>query len=92
MKQFLAQFNSPPSLTFNPARLLPCCHLTQFVLRQDDTANSLKIDNIVGLFYILLVGLVVAVLVAALEFLYKSQVEARRRNVSPACCMNSTVQ
>lgn len=59
--------------------------ITFLLLRQDDTANSLKIDNIVGLFYILLVGLILAVIVAALEFLYKSQVEARRRNVRRAC-------
>ena len=49
---------------------------------QDDAANSLKLGNVAGLFYILLVGLVLAVVMAVLEFIYKSQMEAKRRNVS----------
>lgn len=35
-----------------------------------------------GIFYILVGGLVLALLMAVMEFLYKSKVEARRRKVS----------
>lgn len=44
------------------------------------TARSL--DNVVGLFYILVGGMVLSLFVAVLEFLYKSKVEASRKQVT----------
>ena len=48
---------------------------------QGDITSSRKLDNVAGLFYILIGGLCLALIVAVLEFLYKSKVEARRKKV-----------
>ena len=61
-------------------------------LIQDDTANSLKLESVAGLFYILVAGLMLALLMASCEFLYKSNLEAHRRkvrqsNVVRQCCV-----
>ena len=49
---------------------------------QGDVASSRKLDNVAGLFYILIGGLCLALFVAVLEFLYKSKVEAKRKKVT----------
>ena len=51
------------------------------MLLQKDAASALKLTNVAGVFYILVGGLVLALLMAVVEFLYKSKVEARRRKV-----------
>ena len=49
---------------------------------QGSTQNALTLSNVAGIFYILISGLGLAMLVSLLEFLYKSKVEARRQKVS----------
>ena len=49
---------------------------------QSEPTNALKLSNVAGIFYILVGGLILALFMAALEFLYKSKVEAGRRQVS----------
>jgi hypothetical protein len=49
--------------------------------KQKDTTNALKLPNVAGIFYILVGGLVLALVMAVVEFLYKSKMEARRRKV-----------
>ena len=52
---------------------------------QQETTSSLKLSNVAGIFYILLAGLLLALLTALVEFLYKSKIDASRRKVSTAC-------
>ena len=49
---------------------------------QQDTTNSLKLSNVAGIFYILIAGLVLALGMAFVEFMYKSRTEAHRRKVT----------
>jgi len=49
---------------------------------QQESTSSLKLPNVAGIFYILIAGLVLALIMALLEFLYKSKVEASRRKVA----------
>ena len=49
---------------------------------QDTGTSARSLDNVVGLFYILVGGMVLSLLVAVLEFLYKSKVEANRKKVT----------
>ena len=53
---------------------------------QKDATSALKLSNFAGIFYILVGGLVLALLMAVLEFVYKSNAEARRRQVTPTGC------
>ena len=53
---------------------------------QKDATSALKLSNFAGIFYILVGGLVLALLMAVLEFVYKSNVEARRRQVTSTGC------
>jgi len=49
---------------------------------QADTSNTLKLADVAGMFYILIGGLVLALIMAVIEFLYKSRMEARRRKTT----------
>ncbi|XP_060535299.1 glutamate receptor 1-like [Cylas formicarius] len=49
--------------------------------KQDSLRNELSLSNVAGVFYILIGGLFVAMAVAALEFCYKSHVEAKRAKI-----------
>jgi len=49
---------------------------------QQETTSSLKLSNVAGIFYILLAGLLLALLTALAEFVYKSKLDASRRKVS----------
>jgi len=49
---------------------------------QQEATSSLKLPNVAGIFYILLSGLCMSLLIAGVEFLHKSRTEARRRRVS----------
>ena len=48
---------------------------------KDASRNALGIANIAGIFYILIIGLVISVIIAAFEILYKARIEARRSKV-----------
>jgi len=48
---------------------------------QQESTSSLKLSNVAGIFYILLAGLLLALLTALVEFLYKSKLDASRRKV-----------
>ena len=52
-----------------------CCTL------QKDATSALKMQNVAGTFYILIGGLILGLLSALCEFLYKSRVEAKKRKV-----------
>uniref|UniRef100_X2AX36 Glutamate receptor n=1 Tax=Capitella teleta TaxID=283909 RepID=X2AX36_CAPTE len=51
-------------------------------VKDQDTTNSLKLSNVAGIFYILIAGLVLALVMAFVEFMYKSRTEAHRRKAS----------
>ena len=51
-------------------------------MMQKEPTSSLQLVNVAGIFYILMGGVVLSLLMAALEFLYKSHVEAKRRKVT----------
>ncbi|TNN25713.1 Glutamate receptor 1 [Liparis tanakae] len=53
-------------------------------LRPQDKTSALSLSNVAGVFYILIGGLGLAMLVALVEFCYKSRIESRRMKVSPA--------
>jgi hypothetical protein len=50
--------------------------------KKQEVTSSLKLPNVAGIFYILMGGLVLALLMATFEFLYKSKVEARRKKTT----------
>ena len=52
-----------------------CCTL------QKDATSALKMQNVAGTFYILIGGLILGLISALCEFLYKSHVEAKKRKV-----------
>lgn len=56
--------------------------LTRF---QETTQNELSLSNVAGIFYILIAGLVLALVVAFFEFLYWSRVDAKKHKVFPLC-------
>lgn len=55
---------------------------------QDKSSQALSLSNVAGVFYILVGGLGLAMLVALVEFCYKSRAEAKRMKVdlSPPHC------
>lgn len=68
-----------------------CCHdylhhdwLTPnpTVLCWQDKTSALSLGNVAGVFYILIGGLGLAMLVALVEFCYKSRLESRKMKVS----------
>jgi len=50
---------------------------------QDKSSQALSLSNVAGVFYILVGGLGLAMLVALIEFCYKSRNEAKRMKVEP---------
>ena len=50
--------------------------------RQDKSSQALSLSNVAGVFYILVGGLGLAMLVALIEFCYKSRAEATRMKVA----------
>lgn len=58
-------------------------HLPHPNFMQDKT-SALSLSNVAGVFYILIGGLGLAMLVALVEFCYKSRTESRRMKVSTA--------
>ena len=45
---------------------------------KDASRNSLGLANVAGVFYILIIGLVISVIIAAFEVLYKARTESKR--------------
>ena len=57
-------------------------NIDMIYLLQQESTNSLKLTNVAGIFYILVGGLTLALVMAVVEFLYKSRMEAQRRKVT----------
>ncbi|XP_077984459.1 glutamate receptor 4-like isoform X2 [Glandiceps talaboti] len=55
--------------------------------KSKDSANALSLNNVAGVFYILVGGLGLAMLVALMEFCYKSRKEARKAKTSLSIAM-----
>ena len=53
-----------------------------FLFPQGSSQSALTLSNVAGIFYILIGGLGLSMVMSLLEFLYKSRVESRRRKVS----------
>lgn len=51
---------------------------------KDASQNSLSIDNFLGMFYILTIGLAISVIIFACEIIYKSKKEAKKAKVKSA--------
>lgn len=69
------------------------------VSRQDKSSQALSLSNVAGVFYILVGGLGLAMLVALIEFCYKSRAEAKKmkvesteQNLSPARNLSQSTQ
>lgn len=59
-----------------------CCKAILLTdLQQETTQNELSLSNVAGIFYILIGGLVLALVVAFFEFLYWSRVDAKKHKV-----------
>lgn len=56
--------------------------LTLPLLFPQDKTSALSLSNVAGVFYILVGGLGLAMLVALIEFCYKSRAEAKRMKVA----------
>lgn len=56
--------------------------LTVSLLFSQDKTSALSLSNVAGVFYILVGGLGLAMLVALIEFCYKSRAEAKRMKVA----------
>ncbi len=52
---------------------------------QDSGTSAHQLENTVGLFYIILCGIVLSLIIAVIEFLYKSKVEAKHKQVIAKC-------
>nr|ARJ36889.1 glutamate receptor 2 [Hirudo verbana] len=50
--------------------------------KKQEATSSLKLSNVAGIFYILISGLVLSLIIAAIEFLHKTRLEAKRRKTS----------
>jgi len=66
--------------------LMCLCDRSQFecfivVSAPQDKTSALSLSNVAGVFYILIGGLGLAMLVALVEFCYKSRIESRRMKV-----------
>lgn len=51
------------------------------MLFQDGTQSALTLQNVAGIFYILIGGLILALVTAVVEFFYKSRVDSRKYKV-----------
>lgn len=76
---------------------LPCPAADpHFVCISQEKTSALSLSNVAGVFYILVGGLGLAMLVALIEFCYKSRAEAKRmkvaknaQNINPTSSQNS---
>lgn len=79
-------------LTFHPCPVAD----PYFVCTSQEKTSALSLSNVAGVFYILVGGLGLAMLVALIEFCYKSRAEAKRmkvaknaQNINPTSSQNS---
>lgn len=79
-------------LTFHPRPPADPC----LVCTPQEKTSALSLSNVAGVFYILVGGLGLAMLVALIEFCYKSRAEAKRmkvaknaQNINPTSSQNS---
>ncbi|XP_071044207.1 glutamate receptor 1 isoform X2 [Parasteatoda tepidariorum] len=59
---------------------------------KESTQNELTLSNVAGCFYILIGGLILAMVVALIEFCYKARLEAKRAKVSMLDAMKTKVR
>ncbi|GFQ93706.1 glutamate receptor 1 [Trichonephila clavata] len=59
---------------------------------KESTQNELTLSNVAGCFYILIGGLILAMIVALMEFCYKARIEAKRSKMSLFDAMKSKVR
>ena len=57
-------------------------HITSRSILQDGGQTELNLWNVAGIFYILVGGLVLSVVIACIEFIYKSKIDSKRSKVS----------
>lgn len=81
--------------TFSNVHCCPSANLCLVCISQEKT-SALSLSNVAGVFYILVGGLGLAMLVALIEFCYKSRAEAKRmkvaknaQNINPPSSQNS---
>lgn len=83
-RMFLVNLYPPPLLPTH----WPCSPTLPLLPRPppslQDKTSALSLSNVAGVFYILIGGLGLAMLVALVEFCYKSRTESRRMKVSTA--------
>lgn len=68
------------ALCSRPVNFLSSCSFASSRI-QDKSSQALSLSNVAGVFYILVGGLGLAMLVALIEFCYKSRNEAKRMKV-----------
>jgi hypothetical protein len=49
---------------------------------KDSSQNALNLINVAGIFYILIIGLILSVIVATLELLYKARIMSQQNQVN----------
>lgn len=50
--------------------------------KKTSSQNALHLENVAGIFFILIIGLVISIIIVAIEILYKSRIEAIKSKVS----------
>ncbi len=50
--------------------------------KKQSSQNALHLENVAGIFFILIIGLVISIIIVAIEILYNSRVEALKSKVS----------
>lgn len=58
------------------------CTSDEPVEAEDPSKNSLNLINVAGVFYILIVGLILSVIVVILELAYSANIDAKQQNVN----------
>ncbi|CAF97342.1 unnamed protein product [Tetraodon nigroviridis] len=79
---------SDPIIT---AEVLTSACLSSTGLRRQDKTSALSLSNVAGVFYILIGGLGLAMLVALVEFCYKSRIESRRMKALCLLCLQELI-
>lgn len=74
---------SPLPASLTRSFLPPSCTHVPLAF-QDKSSQALSLSNVAGVFYILVGGLGLAMLVALVEFCYKSRAEAKKLKVESA--------
>ena len=59
---------------------------------QDTSQSALNLINVAGIFYILIIGLILSVLVATLELMYKAKIQSEKNKVIITRCPLQIIQ